>query len=489
MKNNLNINQLGHLKWHYIHKRFRTPFYTYLLWEGVSRHHNNNLKFPYEMGAVLYLDQELMFADNVWLKTQSLILSKLESDSSFIKSSFNEAYKLNRRIEKFVKEQAQKKFNTYSNNQLADNLEKYSQLCFSIGAFMIFPLFIEEHLENKVRFAITKKLGKKAPDIIHDLCISAKPSSTEDAELSLLKIAFKGSRKLSIKQDIERHIKEYGWLKNSAMNNNYYSEKDIYKRLEQLRSEDVPAKIKLILNNRRKNRNKIKKYQNSFGFSQKLISYIDTLQEAIFFRSWRTERFYRNIQYLSGFLDEITRRLGVKIPSEVFYILPTEITDLLRKELKMNKEIIRERKQGYLMWGDGEKTQIYSGNIVTIAKKKIKFLSTKNQDCDKIHGQIACRGKVIGKARVIRMKGEFGKIRLGEILVVPSTTPDYVPIMKKSAAIVTDEGGLTCHSAIMSRELGIPCIIGTKISTKILHDGDLIEVDADNGVIKILKRA
>jgi len=489
MKNNLNINQLGRLKWHYIHKRFRTPFYTYLLWEGVSRHHNNNLKFPYEMGAVLYLDQELMFADNVWLKTQSLILSKLESDSSFIRDSFQEAYKLNRRIEKLVKELGQRKFDSFSNSQLADNLEKYFNLCFSIGAFMIFPLFIEEYLENKVRLAITKKIGKKAPDMIHDLCISAKPSSTENAELSLLKIALKDSRKLSIKQDIERHIKEYGWLKNSAMNDNYYSEKDIYKRLEQLRGEDVPAKIKLILNNRKINRTKIKKYRNSLGFSKKLISYIDTLQEAIYFRSWRTERFYRNIQYLSSFLGEISLRLGVKISSEVFYILPTEITDLLRKGLKINKKIIRERKRGYLMWGDGEKTQIYSGDIVTIAKKKIKFLTTNNQDRNKIHGQIACRGKVIGKARVIRMKGEFGKIRLGEILVVPSTTPDYVPVMKKSAAIVTDEGGLTCHAAIISRELGIPCVIGTKISTKTLHNGDLIEVDANKGIIKILKRA
>jgi len=354
---------------------------------------------------------------------------------------------------------------------------------------MIFPLFIEEYLEKKVNVAITKKLGKKAPEIIHNLCISAKPSSTEDDELSLLKIALKHSRKLSIKQDIERHIKEYGWLKNSAMDGNYYSEKDIYKRLEQLQSEDVLAKIKLILNNRQRNKAKVERYKVSLRFGKKLISYIDTLQEAIFFRSWRTERFYRNIQYLSGFLDEISRRLGVKIPSEVFYILPTEITDLLRKELKMDEGIIRERKRGYLMWGNGEKTQIYSGNIVTRVKKKIKFLSTKTQEHNKIHGQIACRGKVIGKVRVIRMKGEFGKIRSGEILVVPSTTPDYVPIMKKSAAIVTDEGGLTCHAAIMSRELGIPCIIGTKIATKVLHNGDLVEVDANNGIIKILKRA
>jgi len=61
--------------------------------------------------------------------------------------------------------------------------------------------------------------------------------------------------------------------------------------------------------------------------------------------------------------------------------------------------------------------------------------------------------------------------------------------MKKASAIVTDDGGITCHAAIVSRELGKPCIIGTKIATKVLHDGDLVEVDADNGVVRILEKA
>jgi pyruvate,water dikinase len=67
------------------------------------------------------------------------------------------------------------------------------------------------------------------------------------------------------------------------------------------------------------------------------------------------------------------------------------------------------------------------------------------------------------------------------------TTPDFVPAMRKAVAIITDEGGITCHAAIVSRELGKPCIIGTKIATKALKDGDVVEVDADNGVVRIIK--
>ena len=64
------------------------------------------------------------------------------------------------------------------------------------------------------------------------------------------------------------------------------------------------------------------------------------------------------------------------------------------------------------------------------------------------------------------------------------TRPELVPAMKKAAAIVTDEGGLTSHAAIVSRELGIPCVVGTKISTKIFKDGDLVEVNANHGSVR-----
>ncbi len=78
------------------------------------------------------------------------------------------------------------------------------------------------------------------------------------------------------------------------------------------------------------------------------------------------------------------------------------------------------------------------------------------------------------------------KIRQGEILVAVITYPALLPAMERASAIVTDEGGLLCHAAIVSRELGIPCVVGTRIATKVLKDGDLIEVDASEGVVKRL---
>ena len=76
------------------------------------------------------------------------------------------------------------------------------------------------------------------------------------------------------------------------------------------------------------------------------------------------------------------------------------------------------------------------------------------------------------------------KMKDGDILVSVATTPSIVPAMKKAAAIVTDEGGLTCHASIVSRELNIPCVVGLKAVTKFVKDGDMLEVDATKGVVR-----
>jgi phosphohistidine swiveling domain-containing protein len=136
---------------------------------------------------------------------------------------------------------------------------------------------------------------------------------------------------------------------------------------------------------------------------------------------------------------------------------------------------------------------------ITSDKKNIKDFLKENKDYafkfDKLEvknnilrGQSAYPGIVKGKVQIIKRKEQIRDMRDKRILVSPMTTPDFVPAMKKASAIVTDEGGITCHAAIVARELKKPCIIGTKVATQILKDGDLVEVDADNGIVRIIKK-
>lgn len=107
---------------------------------------------------------------------------------------------------------------------------------------------------------------------------------------------------------------------------------------------------------------------------------------------------------------------------------------------------------------------------------------------DELKGQIACRGCVRGVVRVVSDPHDSRGFQNGDILVTSMTRPEFVPIMKQAGAVITNEGGITCHAAIVSRELKIPCIIGTKIATQVLKDGDFVEVDADNGIVRIIKK-
>ena len=90
---------------------------------------------------------------------------------------------------------------------------------------------------------------------------------------------------------------------------------------------------------------------------------------------------------------------------------------------------------------------------------------------------------------MIIVKGvkDLVKVQNGQILVAVSTHPDYVSAMRKAAAIITDEGGITSHAAIVAREFGIPCMVGTINATKLLKDGNMIELDGNKGIIRILK--
>ncbi len=102
---------------------------------------------------------------------------------------------------------------------------------------------------------------------------------------------------------------------------------------------------------------------------------------------------------------------------------------------------------------------------------------------DLVHGLGAAPGEASGAVRVVSELAQAGDLQRGEVLVTHMTAPDWVPLMRRAAAIVTDSGGMTCHAAIVSRELGIPCVVGTGEATKVLRDGELVTVDAGAGVV------
>jgi len=148
--------------------------------------------------------------------------------------------------------------------------------------------------------------------------------------------------------------------------------------------------------------------------------------------------------------------------------------------------MIRERQGGYALVSDSKvERKLYVGDKLKTLKEKFH----SSDISETISGTVASKGSAEGRAVIVKDRSELRKVGQGDILITPLTTPDLIMAMKKAAAIVTDLGGMTSHAAIVARELKKPCIIGTKIATQVLHDGDLVEVDAEKGVVRVLKRA
>ncbi len=289
----------------------------------------------------------------------------------------------------------------------------------------------------------------------------------------------------ALKSKFEKHCKAFRHLKfmyhGTPANINFYFDqvheyllhgKDAAKELEELDSTLEKTAIE---------KKKLIKELNLDSRLQRLL--------AVYAKFMVTKWYRRNSQilnwfYLDAWVKEVCRRLQLT-PDEVRTMLWEELEDYLVKNKKPDANELRERFKFCCFYTEKGKRFLFTSDTA----KKLEAQAAKveiDKSMQELKGQCACLGKATGTVKVILGPGDMHKMNQGDVLVSIATDPDIVPAMKKAVAIITEQGGVTSHAAIVSRELKIPCVIGTKIATKWLKDGDVIEVDATNGVIRKL---
>lgn len=173
------------------------------------------------------------------------------------------------------------------------------------------------------------------------------------------------------------------------------------------------------------------------------------------------------------------------IPTRYAHLIGfTEFMDLMEFGIKPPLNVLKARSKGYVTI----KGKIYTGkDFAELLKKHGYVYSSKkvDQNIKSLEGLVAySSGITKGQVSLVFNIQDMKKFVKGKIMVSPETSPVFLPAMKKAKAIITDEGGITSHASIASREFKIPCIVATKIATKVLKDGDQVEVDADKGTVK-----
>ena len=160
-----------------------------------------------------------------------------------------------------------------------------------------------------------------------------------------------------------------------------------------------------------------------------------------------------------------------------------EILRVIDNPRQINSFLNRSSNIMRAIWPENGKVKFYYFNSQYEFDALTNLVINKQNGTTEIRGSVACKGKVRGRVRIVETQADLESFEEGEVLVAVKTQPKYVPIMTRSAAIVTDIGGITSHAAIISREFEIPCIVGTGNATKMLKNGDLVLVDADLGVV------
>ncbi len=386
------------------------------------------------------------------------------------KDNFLKEYRLEmgreeREIKRFGKELLGFNYSKMPVAKLCQLIKKYSKLYRQHGVGVIRDF--NKLGANKLTEFIEKSApSEKIQSYLAILTAPSKKSAFEKEKEDLKKIT---NDKL-----LDKHVRKYNYLTCGYVDERPLKKLDFIKRLKSLQTNETSEKKEL-------SRTELLKKLKA-PLEIKRIS--EALSEFTYYKD-NIRSYYNFLHYASRPLfEECAKRLGINL-MQLKILMPHEIISSL-KSGKVDKKLIKERYKLCVIYMEGKTKKVLTGQK---ARKFIKenVPAIKQGLIQDIQGMCANPGHVSGKVRIIKAVKDVSKKDKDFILVTPMTTPELVPAAHKAKAIITDEGGITCHAAIVSREMNKPCIIGTKIATKVLKDGDRVEVDAERGIIKLIK--
>lgn len=341
----------------------------------------------------------------------------------------------------------------------------------------------------------TKKNPEKYADYLNSLTAFPKKLKNNFFEIEVYKLAAESSRlglhsaseiKKKFKDGISTVLKKYQWLSFDFTDKISWTDSSIAELILEKISFDVKKNLDELNNYEKRVKKLFKNACLELKLREKEIKIFELVRDIGYYKWARENEFQESIYNLKKLQDEIAKRKKIK-PLEARYVLISELERLNGGELKI---LAGERmKSCFVEIGANGGVKELFGKSAKEALRKIKFSNQEKTSLksDKIVGMPARAGFAKGRVKIINFKNEVSKMDKGDVLVSMSTYPELISAMKKASAIVTDVGGIICHAAIVSRELDIPCVVGTKIATQVLKDGDMVEVDADRGIVKIIK--
>jgi len=349
-----------------------------------------------------------------------------------------------------------------------------------------FALGTDVLIANRLRREVGElALGSAFAEIFSIATAPVNQSFINAAEMELLRLA---AQPRVTESALRKHQRRYFWVKNNYFSAHVLDTDHFAREIKIWRRSgaDLRAKQQQLRVAPQRNARAKAALLRRYHLSRLLRTLLKVSEDFTWWQDERKKATYLNIHLGTQILGEMARRR--RAPSALTkFLVPPEVPGWFSHGVPTVADL-RQRERGCAVVVRRVGYAILVGRDI-LRLRSLMLPPRKHDLVSDLRGLSASVGRAVGTVRVVGSVNEIAKVNAGDILVAVMTRPDYIAGIKKAAAIVTNEGGITCHAAIVSRELGVPCVIGTKIATQVLKDGDTVEVDAIKGVVKVLKRA
>ncbi len=479
------VKAINGKEWVYIVKRSVVPCMIEMIFEGERQDRLQEI-----------LQESVKHVSNIRLNDGSAIYSKegIASVNEAIKNIVSkDGYDGLVRLTEIFSERM-KEFLEYLKGEHI-TLEGFRRKYTAVSGFLVLGVFPEKYLTEELQHLITKKCGTFDQDYFSAIAYPSEINDATNEVLALIDMALMmrregvGVENEVIHQKIEEHLRTYAWLGSRWSMEDGFTEHDIVTRLESyLRSSALEEEKENIEAPRKQADEKTKEFLVQYNLSDDEKNLVMAVKTFCFFRTHRSESLVKATFLLKQYIEYHPQEFPFSI-EEIKYLTVTEVLSGRTKEELLL--LAQERRRGFVGVSVDGMIAILSGRecqIVTSLENIMKTLPREvaNQE---VTGQVGYGGVVQGRVKIVASEVDIVKVCSGDILVATMTFPHYIAAMEVASGFVTDEGGILCHAAIIAREMKKPCVIGTKIATQVLKDGDLVEVDADTGVVRIVEKA
>lgn len=434
-----------------------------------------------------------------WDSGSDYLLEKIKTDKKLVKIVSLNSRKIANQIIATIRNSRYRYFSTLNNKQIIKFLTSTYKMGNDLCAYGYIPV-LSDHYFQKFTSLLKNIVREKSklsdvkmvdPEIVFLLSSHNEFVPSKLARVKLLNIVKKWNKltnDIPKSKQIKKHFDDWYWVDFGQLGpGQKFSEVvDSVQKLAKNKAA-VIKELKEIESSHKILNSQQKKIIKQLKLNAQEKYLFAVASEFMYLKGLRMEVLFGMCAAWSRALDEVSLRLKID-KKLLYYASVTEICDALSNKNKLDKSILAERTKFCVWVANTEHTQdVYAGQEAKEFLKTVKFKEDKKAEkVLVIHGTVASMGYAKGRVKIVNKLSEIGKVEEGDVLVSVATHPGLLPAMRKAVAFITDAGGITSHAAIVAREMKKPCIIGAKIATKILKDGDMVELDTKRGNIKII---